>query len=124
LVEVSALFDSIAMPHSGLYEFAVKAAAYRADIADAPRLWEDHEASGSRSNRSVVADSDPGTWQRVAVPLVVPPDANFLVIECAVVFKGAQEEQGVAEFPGHYLDQAEVRLSSSGKAWAMAHRDD
>jgi hypothetical protein len=122
LVEVSAQFNSIAAPPGDTYEFAVKAAAFRGDIADAPRLWEDREASASRSNRSVVADPDGGKWQRVAAPLVVPPDADFLVIECAVVFKGPQVERGAAEFPGHYVDQVEVRLNSSSKAWTEARK--
>lgn len=113
LVEVSAQFNSIAISSGGKYEFAVKAAAFRGDLADAPRLWEDREAGGSRSNRSVEADSDAGTWQRVATPLVVPQDAEFLVIECAVVFKGSKMEDGAAEFPGHYVDQVEVFLKGS-----------
>lgn len=114
LVELSALFNSISTP-GVRYEFAVKAAAYRGDITDAPRLWVDHEASVSRSDRSIVADSDLATWQRVAVPLVAPLDADFLVIECAVVFKGAQA-QGATEFPGHYVDQVELRLGATGTA--------
>jgi len=114
LVELSALFNSISTP-GVRYEFAVKAAAYRGDIADAPRLWVDHEASVSRSDRSIVADSDLATWQRVAVPLVAPLDADFLVIECAVVFKGPQA-QGATEFPGHYVDQVELRLGATGTA--------
>jgi hypothetical protein len=121
LVEVSAQFNSIATPPGAKYEFNVKAAVFRGDIADAPRLWEDHEASLSRSARTVVADSEVATWQRVAMPLVVPLDADFLVIEAAVVFKGAQSAQSVAEFPGHYVDQVEVRLTGSANAWAVTH---
>lgn len=114
LVEVSALFNGIPMPQGGLFEFNVKAAAFRGDIADAPGLWEDHESSVSRSARTVGADSDTSTWQRVAVPLAVPPDADFVIIECAVVFKGPQVENGAAEFPGHYVDQVGVRLTAPG----------
>ncbi len=121
LVEVSAQFNAIPMPQGGLYDFNVKAAAFRGDIAEAPRLWEDHEASVSRSARTVVADSEVATWQRVAMPLVVPLDADFLVIEAAVVFKGPQSAQSVAEFPGHYVDQVEVRLTGSANAWAVTH---
>jgi hypothetical protein len=119
LVEVSAQFNAIPLPQGGLYDFNVKAAAFRGDIADAPKLWEDHEASVSRSALTVVADSDEATWQHVAVPLVVTPDADFLVIEAAVVFKGPQSAQSVAEFPGHYVDQVEVRLTGSTNAWAV-----
>lgn len=121
LVEVSAQFNAIPMPQSEWFDFNVKAAVFRGDIADAPRLWEDHEASVSRSALTVVADSDEATWQDVAVPLVVTPDADFLVIEAAVVFKGPQSAQSVAEFPGHYIDQVEVRLTGTSNAWAATH---
>ena len=124
LVEISAQFNAVAAPSRGRYEFAVKAAAFRGDIADAPRLWEDHDAGGSRSNLSVDADADPLTWQRVATPLVVPPDADFLVIECAVVFKGPEKAHGATEFPGHYVDQAEVRLSASPRGWTEPRNRD
>ncbi|HQW28380.1 MAG TPA: hypothetical protein PK529_04300 [Verrucomicrobiales bacterium] len=112
LVEVAAQFNAVALRPGEKYEFAVKAGAYHGDIADGPKLWEDREVSVSRSDRYVIADSDVATWQRVAVSLVVPPEAEFLVIECAVVYKGAQAAQGAAEFPGHYVDQVEVRLSA------------
>ena len=111
LVEVSAQFNAIPMPQGGLFDFNVKAAAFRGDITDAPRFWKDHESSVSRSARTVVADADAATWQRVALPMVVPMDADFLVIEAGVVFKGSQLEQSVAEFPGHYVDQVQVRLT-------------
>jgi hypothetical protein len=120
LVEVSAHFNAIPMPQRGSFEFNAKAAAFRGDIADAPRLWEDTEASVSRSDRTVGADTDVTTWQRVSMPLALPSDADFLVIEAAVVFKGPQSAQSVAEFPGHYVDQVEVRLSGSANAWAVA----
>ena len=117
-------FNAVAAPSRGRYEFAVKAAAFRGDIADAPRLWQDHDAGGSRSNLSVDADADPLTWQRVATPLVVPPDADFLVIECAVVFKGPEKAHGATEFPGHYVDQVEVRLSASPRSWTEPRNRD
>jgi len=116
LVELSAQFNSIPTPTTPKYEFAVKTASFRGDIADAPRLWEDREASVSRSDRFVIADSDVATWQRVVVSLMVPPDADFLVIDCAVVFKGRQKDHSATEFPGHYVDQVEVRLSGSSSA--------
>lgn len=112
-VELSAYFNSIEMGREGRCEFAVKAAAFQGDIHDAPKLWDDHEASGSRSNRAVEADSDPRTWQRVATPLVLPANADFLVVECAVVFKAATREPGATEFTGHYVDHVEIRLNSS-----------
>jgi hypothetical protein len=123
-VDVSAYFNSIGMGRDGKCEFAVKAAAFQGNIADAPRLWADHEASGSRSNRAVEADSDPRTWQRVATALVLPANADFLVVECAVVFKGTQKEQGATEFPGHYVDQVEVRLNGSSRVWSETQTGD
>lgn len=120
LMEVSAQFNSLTMRPDEKYEFAVKAGAYQGNITDAPKLWKDHDTTVSRSDRCVNADSSLATWQRVAVTLVVPPDADFLVIECAVALKGEQLVEGVAEFPGHYVDQVEVRLSGSNRAWSDA----
>jgi hypothetical protein len=57
MVELSAWFNSISTP-GVRYEFAVKAATFRGDISDAPRLWLDRDASASRSNHFVVADSE------------------------------------------------------------------
>lgn len=124
LVEVSAQFNAIPIPQGGLFDFNVKAAAFCGDIADAPRFWEDHESSVSRSARTVVADADAATWQRVALPMVVPMDADFLVIETAVVFKGPLPDQSVAEFPGHYVDQVQVRLSRSTNSLAATSNAD
>ena len=45
LVEVSAQFNAIQMPQGGLFGFNVKAVAFRGDISDAPRLWENHQSS-------------------------------------------------------------------------------
>jgi hypothetical protein len=123
-VDVSAHFNSIGMGRDGKCEFAVKAAAFQGDIADAPRLWDDHEASGSRSNRAVEADIDPRTWQRVSTALVLPANADFLLVEYAVVFKGTQREQRATEFPGHYIDQAEVRLNGSSRVWSETQTGD
>ena len=92
------------------YEFAVKAAAFRGNVANAPSLWKDYEETVSRADRHVIADTDVTTWQRVMVSLMVPPDADFMIVDCAVVFKGAQAENSVAEFPGHYVDQVEARV--------------
>jgi hypothetical protein len=113
VVELSARFNGVSPNPATLYEFSVKAAAYRGKVADAPQFWEDRDSAVSRSDRFVVADSDATTWQRVTVPLVLPPDADFMIINCSVVFKGQQAPHSVAEFPGHYLDQVELRLSPS-----------
>lgn len=110
MVEVSALFNSIPVPPGPKYEFAVKAAAFRGNVANAPSLWKDYEETVSRADRHVIADTDVTTWQRVMVSLMVPPDADFMIVDCAVVFKGTQAENSVAEFPGHYVDQVEARV--------------
>lgn len=113
MLEVSAMFNAITMPANPSYEFSMKAATFRGDIADAPSLWKDEETGVSRSACCVNADADTSTWQRVVVPLLVPQDADYIVINCAVVFKGEQKEGSVAEFAGHYVDQVEARLSRS-----------
>ena len=115
-VELSALFNSIPSAVGERYEFAVKTAAFRGDMAEAPRMWTERDACVSRAERASIADGDPATWQRVSVPLAVPEDADFLVIECAVVRKLPRVEHAAVEFPGQYVDQVELRLSAPEKS--------
>jgi hypothetical protein len=117
VLEVSAWFNAAAGQH-GHHEFAVKAACFRGDPASAPSLWGDQGASMTRSSRYVVADADPRIWQQVVMPMVVPADADFVVIECDVSRKDVPPTVGGIGFPGHYVDLVEVRLGESSSAWA------
>ncbi|MBK8094501.1 MAG: hypothetical protein IPK32_21700 [Verrucomicrobiaceae bacterium] len=84
----------------------------------------DFESGSQVPARGIPAQ--PGTWsgdfsRGISMPLVEPMDADFLVIEAAVVSKTPQSAQTVSEFPGHYVDQVEARLTGNAHAWAVAH---
>ncbi len=108
VVELSAWFQSIPLPGER-YEFAVKAAAFHGDLADAPMLWEARDMHGSYAMRSAAATTK---WQQVSTSVSVPNDADFLVIECTVARKGTRAKQGAVEFAGHYVDGVQVRLQT------------
>ena len=88
----------------------IKAAAFEGDVADAPALWQKwNHASTSLAQRELVAKKD-GHWQQLTVTMVLPPNADFLVFECAVSQRAPVVRAGVAEFPAHYVDDVRVSV--------------
>jgi hypothetical protein len=65
-----------------------------------------------------VADDDPRTWQRIAGKMMVPPDADFLVVELKVVPADPVPVEGAVEFPGHYADDVELILRTNARPTA------
>jgi hypothetical protein len=108
--EISAAFNSIPLPAGHKESFEVKLAAFRGDMVDGRRFWTDPEAAFSRAQRSIVADSDPATWQRIAVQIPIPEDTDFIMIQCATVRREPRLTEGVATFAGQYVDDVEVTL--------------
>jgi hypothetical protein len=107
VVEVSARFNAVTAEST---EFVVKAGTFRGKIADAPTLWMSPEETRSWATRSTAADSDPGTWQEVSVLLAIPEDADFLVLNCAVVGPVPTRDSVAVEFPGHFIDDLRLEL--------------
>lgn len=110
VVEVSAWFNAISAEST---EFAVKAGTFRGRIDDAPELWKHPEEARSWATRSTAADSDPGTWQRVPVLLAIPEDADFLVLNFAVVGPVPSVDSAAVEFRGHFIDDVRLELQPS-----------
>lgn len=107
VVEVSARFNAITAEST---EFAVKAGTFRGEIADAPALWLNPEEARSWASRSLAADSDRGTWQEVSVLLAIPEDADFLVVNFAVVGPVPTMDSVAVEFSGHFIDDVRLEL--------------
>lgn len=107
VVEVSARFNAITAESA---EFVVKAGTFRGNVADAPSLWTKPEEARSWATRSTAADSDHGTWQEVSVLLAIPEDADFLVLNCAVVGPVPTMDSVAVEFPGHFIDDVRLEL--------------
>jgi len=107
VVEVSARFNAITADST---EFAVKAGTFRGEIADAPALWSNPEEARSWASRSLAADSERGTWQEVSVLLAIPEDADFLVVNFAVVGPVPSVDSVAVEFNGHFIDDVKLEL--------------
>jgi hypothetical protein len=109
-IEISACFAQGNASPNFRYHWNIKAAAFEGRVADAAMLWGNwNEASTSLAKREVLANPD-GQWQRLSVTMQLPPNADFLVFECAVVQHQPAVSEGVATFPAHYLDDVRVRL--------------
>jgi hypothetical protein len=109
-IEISAYFAQAQAAASFRYHWNIKAAAFEGKVTEAAMLWGNwNEASASLAKREVLAHPN-GQWQRLSVTMQLPPNADFLVFECAVVQHHPAISEGVATFPGHYLDDVRVRL--------------
>ncbi len=53
----------------------------------------------------IVADSNPGTWEKLAASMPLPTDTGFLAIQLMAVEDIFNDTAGV-EFDGHYVDDA------------------
>lgn len=59
-------------------------------------------------NRRIVCDTDPATWERVAVTLPLPARTKFLLIQ---LFAGApQDKTGATPFSGPFADSTSMKL--------------
>ena len=109
-IEISAWFATGTTDPQSRYHWIIKAAAFEGDVANAPALWQKwNQASTSLAQRELVAKKD-GHWQQLTVTMVLPPNADFLVFECAVSQRTPVLHAGVAEFPAHYVDDVRVSL--------------
>ncbi|QOV88358.1 hypothetical protein [Humisphaera borealis] len=109
-IEISAWFAAGPTASDHRYHWNIKAAAFEGNASEAPELWGKwNETSTSLAQREVPAEK-PGQWQQLRVTMLLPPNADFLVFECAVVQRLPQINLGVAEFPAHYVDDVRVRV--------------
>jgi hypothetical protein len=109
-IEISAWFAQGQEAPDARYHWNIKAAAFVGDVTEAPALWgkwDDTSASLAQRDAPAV---EARKWQRLSLTMLLPPDADFLVFECAVVQRRPVVASGVAEFPLHYLDDVRVRL--------------
>ena len=108
-IEVGAWFVSAPSEESARYDFSIKVGTFRGTPNHAPELWE----QGPKSSISYAerhAKAKPSLWQRLTVPIPIPDDAEFLVIECGAVSKKPRVAGAAAEFPGHYVDDITAQI--------------
>jgi hypothetical protein len=119
VVDWSAWFNCVPEPAAGRTKFVASVWAFVGDTAILPRNWADKLYQESAySSWKIVADDDPRTWQRIAGKMMVPPDADFLVVELKVVPADPVPVEGAVEFPGHYADDVELILRTNARPTA------
>ncbi len=111
IADWSVWVNCVASPTGEQTKFVASVWAFAGDTSILPRNWADKLYQEiAYSSWNIAADSDPQTWQRIACTTVVPPDANFLVVELKVVPSNPQPVDGAVSFAGHYADEGELSL--------------
>jgi hypothetical protein len=110
-IELAAWFASAQSVDGIKVRFLLKAATFSGTPEDAPALWDDaSQASLSMVQHQMDPSPVEGEWKSLAVSIPVPPQAQFLVFECAVMQVSPKLPEGTAVFPAQYVDDVTVRL--------------
>lgn len=112
VLEVSASGNMIAPRQGEGYSFAVTALAFNGEPADLS--WdasENAQAALAASTKRVPLDADPATWQTPTTRLLLPPDADFVMVKLTVTLRGIHPP-GHVEFAGHYVDSVRLALKT------------
>lgn len=106
-IEVAAHFNTAESAAAGTTGFGVSVSAFEGDEADAPAWHAQRSLALARAEKEELADGDPAAWQRIATQVVVPPEANLLLVEIRVMRKG--KTPSAAEFDCHFCDAVTLR---------------
>lgn len=80
--------------------------AFRGPVTDVQDLWVARVAKAlASSHTEALLDELPDAWQRLQVPLAVPPEADFLLVHCYV--RDCERRPG-AVFDGQFMDAIRV----------------
>ena len=103
------------------FSFAVQALAYSGQpedlrTADGGEVLQSALASGLKR---VQLDSDPATWQSATARLLLPADADFVLVKLTVTQK-TPRKAGHVEFAGHYIDDVKLVLKTQPSGFTRA----
>jgi len=91
-------------------KFKLTIAAFRGAASEAAAQWAARSRTAlATAEQELVADNDPGTWERVDVATTVPPDADFAVLEIRAIAP-KNTPPGVDPFPGHFADLIDAKV--------------
>lgn len=108
-VELAAWFNRVPGLQS-TRRCGVSAYTFRGAAADAPTMWKQYAQQAlSYAGHNLNADDDPATWERSAVQLTIPEDADFLLITVRVSRMPLLPD-APPDFEGHYADDVSLRL--------------
>lgn len=110
VVEASGRFAAAPAARPGGAKVGILLAAFSGDPATARAAWPARRSVALAEASKDEAVVRPGQWQRVAVQIALPPDADFLLLQARVT----APPPAPVEFPGHYLDDVAVRLFPPG----------
>ena len=109
MFEVSAAFNSTRIPETQRYTFGVALHAFRGTPEQLTALWRNkRDTALASADMEEAADNEPVKWQRLNAQIVVPEDADVLMIQLRVTPKLLPQGEAPT-FPGHYVD--DIRLS-------------
>ena len=113
-LEFAAAFNAAEHEGEEQYQFGVGMHAFADDApAGLGSLWRRYrqrdESITSVLGRQL-ADDDRGSWQKVSVAMVVPPEASVLLVHASVSrIPVPAAGPGPVHFPGHYIDDLSLR---------------
>ena len=123
VVDWSAWFNSVPDSAPEKTKFVASIWAFAGDTAILPRNWaEKLYTEIAYSSSKITADDDLQTWQRISGSMMVPPDADFLVVELKVVPGEPAPVDGAVTFAGHYADDVQLVLRTNARPLLAAHR--
>lgn len=95
-------------------KFGLTIAAFKGNPKDADELWRHrNERALAMTDKELISDDDPATWEKVEVSMILPSDADFLLIRIRAIAPG----NGTANpFPGHFTDLIDCSFSEPLRA--------
>ncbi len=107
-VRASAYFNRVKGSENTDTRFRVVLLAYRGRISDNFQNYENIRHILMETG-SIDTNADPTTWQRASTEMLVPSDADYVVVDL-IADEDVSNETSGKEFDGHYVDDVSVTL--------------
>jgi hypothetical protein len=113
-VELSAHFTSGDASDSQKLAFGICAYALQGAPKDSEALWKNRrDVYLSYTDVDEVCHNEHGIWQKMSTQLLVPPDADFLMVQVRMCPRPMPKTlESAFEFPGQYVSNVPLRLLS------------
>ncbi|MEO7597837.1 MAG: hypothetical protein ABIV50_02825 [Opitutus sp.] len=116
MADWSAWFNCVPSVGDGPVKFVASVWAFAGDPSILKRNWTDKLYQEiAYSSWNIVGDDDLNSWQRIAGTMVVPPNANYLVVELKVIPTQPHAIDGAVSFAGHYADAVELSIRTRSR---------
>lgn len=108
----SAWFQWVPGPDEQGMTFAVNVWSFNGSPSILPTNWKNHlHLETAKSGKKLAFDETPGIWRPLSGSMIVPADANFLVIELKAIPKTSAATAPTYRFHGCYADQVTLTLN-------------